>query len=235
LVKQSAAIADAEAAMSESVVENCTKALDEYAKVKADDVKKMQAEGKKMVDDLNAHLTAATKAKSHYESLCKTADKDAESFQKAHDAVDAAVDEKKKKAAQSSFYKAETKAHVSAKKAKDAEQAYRDAIVKYNEHKSVFYAETMPKALASAQRLHEERFETLVAALRAFIAAYAELPPAIDEAISKMKKRVEDETDVHADLAEYVKDNKSKEGHRPDLVFEVADFFRKDEPAETTT
>jgi len=225
ILEKGTKISDSHQEFANKINTDVCKSLDNWVKNKTNDRTKIVADGQKYLQNVSAAKANVAKAKAEYERLMKETDSAKEKLIKAEKDELNQPENKKlppitKKASQTWIQSKE--------KAKSLEASYQAAVKKANEELEAFRSERMPAIVENLQKWEEDRWNTLLASVKALKLAQESVPVLLEQHNKDLMTNYE-AANIEEDFREFIETNK-----KPDIdeTFEFVPFKSKYEEEE---
>jgi len=225
ILEKGTKISDSHQEFANKINTDVCKSLDNWVKNKTNDRTKIVADGQKYLQNVSAAKANVAKAKAEYERIMKETDSAKEKLIKAEKDESSQPDNKKlppitKKASQTWIQSRE--------KAKSLESSYQAAVKNANEELEAFRSERMPTIVENLQKWEEERWNTLLASVKALKLAQESVPVLLEQHNKDLITNYE-AANIEEDFREFIETNK-----KPDIdeSFEFISFKSKYEDEE---
>lgn len=208
-------VSDQHLEISNKIINDICKTLDNWIKTKDQDRKKIIGEGLKLIKSLADNKANVQKNKANYEKLWKDTDSAKDAVIKAEKDEINQPDNKKLNAVTK---KATENFNSAMSKAKSSESAYQTSVDKFNEELNSFKSDKMPQILEQFQQWEQDRWSTLLGIVKSFATIQETLPASVQKGIDDLQVIVE-AANFESDIKELVSVCKKEEKDEENIQF----------------
>jgi len=186
--------------VSNKIINDICKSLDNWTKTKDVERKKIIGEGQKLLKTLSEARSNAIKNRANYEKLMKESDLAKDALIKAEKEE---ISQPEKKNLQQATKRASENYTSINTKAKAQETAYKSSVEKANEELNSFQNEKMPALLEQFQVWETDRWNTLITTVTTYKSSQETLPASFGDQITEIALILEN-ANLENDLKELI-------------------------------